>query len=97
MKQGKKEEREMVNEYGGYDVKEAPSRSQTRLDAPPAAARRNRAPPKPVDEDLYKISPNLLYARTKKVVVFIYLISSLVCVYVFCVCSIDKGDDKRFL
>ncbi|KAL8106543.1 hypothetical protein AgCh_023344 [Apium graveolens] len=63
VKQGKKEEREMVNEYGGYDVKEEPSRSRTQLDA---AARRNRAPPKPVDEDLYKISPNLLYSRTKK-------------------------------
>ncbi|KAK1353095.1 Pathogenic type III effector avirulence factor Avr cleavage site-containing protein [Heracleum sosnowskyi] len=62
-----KKEREMVSEYGGYDVKEAPSRYQTQLHGP-AAARRNKAPAasKAVDEDLYQISPNLLYATTKK-------------------------------
>ena len=62
MKQGKKEK----EEYGGYQVREATSRQGP----PPPPARRNKAPPppKPVDEDLYKISPDLLYARTKKVI-----------------------------
>lgn len=39
------------------DFKEPPS--------PTFAPRQN---PKPVDEDLYKISPDLLYAKTKKVI-----------------------------
>jgi hypothetical protein len=39
------------------DVKESPS-------PPPMST---RPTPKPVDEDLYKISPELLYAKTKKV------------------------------
>ncbi|KAH8517591.1 hypothetical protein Peur_049004 [Populus x canadensis] len=38
------------------DVKESPS-------PPPMST---RPTPKPVDEDLYKISPELLYAKTKK-------------------------------
>ncbi|XP_074334850.1 uncharacterized protein LOC141672210 [Apium graveolens] len=64
VKQGKKEEREMVNEYGGYDVKEAPSRSRTQLDA---AARRNRAPPKPVDEGLVQnFSKSPLFQNQKE-------------------------------
>ncbi|XP_019178584.1 PREDICTED: uncharacterized protein LOC109173747 [Ipomoea nil] len=45
-------------EYGG-DVKEPPSPVPP---SPPPARRE----PKAVDEDLYKISPDLLYARTKR-------------------------------
>lgn len=34
---------------------------------PPSPPPRSRPNPKPVDEDLYKISPELLYAKAKKV------------------------------
>lgn len=54
MKEGKKEGW-MVCECE-YDVKEPPSPV-----APPRKA------PKAVDEDLYKISPDLLYAKSKRV------------------------------
>ncbi|GAV70748.1 AvrRpt-cleavage domain-containing protein [Cephalotus follicularis] len=40
------------------DVKEPPS--------PPSPTPLSRPTPKPVDEDLYKISPDLLYSKTKK-------------------------------
>ncbi|XP_021907377.1 uncharacterized protein LOC110821744 [Carica papaya] len=36
------------------------------LPPPPPPAMMQRPTPKPVDEDLYKISPELLYAKTKK-------------------------------
>ncbi|XP_031099494.1 uncharacterized protein LOC116003723 [Ipomoea triloba] len=59
-------------EYGGGgEVKEPPSPVPS---SPPPPARRE---PKAVDEDLYKISPDLLYARTKRKRVWGFLPSCL--------------------
>lgn len=59
-------------DFGGGDaeVKEPPSP----VPASPVPARRE---PKAVDEDLYKISPDLLYARTKRVSLLHSLLSFL--------------------
>ncbi|KAL5794507.1 hypothetical protein ACOSP7_003101 [Xanthoceras sorbifolium] len=53
---GKEEKKQ--SKWGVSDVKEEESESPTTYVARPT--------PKPVDEDLYKISPELLYAKTKK-------------------------------
>ncbi|XP_057482827.1 uncharacterized protein LOC130769640 [Actinidia eriantha] len=58
-KQVKKQEEET---WVVCDVKQPPSPSPT----PTVAAARPRKAPKPVDEDLYKISPELLYAKPKR-------------------------------
>ncbi|KAB2636642.1 hypothetical protein D8674_027205 [Pyrus ussuriensis x Pyrus communis] len=49
-------------------VKEAKEESWVVSDVkePPSPPPRHRPTPKPVDEDLYKISPDLLYAKSKK-------------------------------
>ncbi|KAL6271092.1 hypothetical protein ACE6H2_028003 [Prunus campanulata] len=50
------------------NVKEAKEQSWVVSDVkePPSPPPRHRPTPKPVDEDLYKISPETLYAKTRK-------------------------------
>lgn len=42
-------------------------KKQNWVKEPPSPIPISRPTPKPVDEDLYKISPDLLYAKTRKV------------------------------
>lgn len=48
------------------DVKEPPSPTAAAPPPPNPTVTRPRTTPKPVDEDLYKIPPELLYAKPKK-------------------------------
>ncbi|GAB2282407.1 hypothetical protein Dimus_016952 [Dionaea muscipula] len=62
-----KETEKQGNGWGGYEIKKPPSqvehRSSSSSSAAPAAARKF---PKAVDEDLYKIPPELLSAKVPK-------------------------------
>lgn len=52
-------------DYDYNELKEPPSPMALTQASPPAPP--SRQAPKPVDEDLYRISPELLFAKSKRV------------------------------